>query len=206
MAQIVLDPGARRRIGEHGIDQRQHRRRGTEADIQPHLAPALPGRLDAGAQAAARAVECGMIGTLERKDRLLGVAHGEHGARTVARARTGEELVGQRVRDPPLAGCRVLRLVEQQVIQPAVELIQHPGGPRLAQQPLGAADQIVVFQQRAPLLPRRHAGECRFGGGQQRGREGDDAKRPALVVDLRDARLFGGKASSSSGRLRASTV
>ena len=66
---------------------------------------------------------------LEGVDRLLLVADREHGAVRRARRAPGadEELAGQGAQDVPLVGRGVLRLVEQHVVDAAVELEQHPG-------------------------------------------------------------------------------
>ena len=44
-----------------------------------------------------------------------------------ARPLAGEELLGQRLDDRPLLGVGVLRLVDQDVVDAAVELVEHPG-------------------------------------------------------------------------------
>ena len=75
----------------------------------------------------AHAQERGGIGALEAEDRLLDVADGEDGAHVLARALAGEELLGERRHHPPLLGIGVLRLVDQDVVDAAVELVQHPG-------------------------------------------------------------------------------
>ena len=74
----------------------------------------------------ARRGEHGGRRTLKAVDRLLLVADGEQGARLVARAAAGEELLRQRTDHVPLHGARVLRLVDEDVVEAAVELEQHP--------------------------------------------------------------------------------
>src|SRR6185437_6151877 len=67
--------------------------------------------------------------SLEREDRLLLVADREHGARhTVARASAGSEFRDDMRDDVPLPRAGVLRLVDQHVIDAAVELVVHPAG------------------------------------------------------------------------------
>ena len=67
------------------------------------------------------------------------VAHAGLAADTCA----GEELLGQRIDDGPLVGRGVLRLVHQDVVDPAVELVEHPGrGRAVAQQLAGLVDQV----------------------------------------------------------------
>src|ERR1700732_1079091 len=66
---------------------------------------------------------------LERKDRLLLVADGEDGAgNAVARALAGGEFGDDMGDDVPLPGARVLRLVDQDMVDAAVELVMHPAG------------------------------------------------------------------------------
>ena len=68
------------------------------------------------------------IGALEAVDRLLCVANRENRAvaLTPHAALAGEKLVRERFDDVPLVGVRVLRLVDQDVIEPPIELEQHP--------------------------------------------------------------------------------
>ena len=76
--------------------------------------------------------------------------------RSVSRAAVaGEELLGQRVRDAPLRRRGVLHLVQQQVVEPAVQLVQHPGGAGIDQQARRPSDQVVVVEQARRLLVRR---------------------------------------------------
>ena len=54
----------------------------------------------------------------------------------------------------------VLHLVQQQVVQAAVQLVQHPGRARIDQQRAGAVDQVVVVEQ-----PGRFLALCGFKPG-----------------------------------------
>ena len=95
------------------------------------------------------------IGALETEDRLLLVAHREQGARprAVARALPGEEFLGELGDDPPLLRARVLRLVDQDMVQAAVELVEHPVRRiALLQERDGGQDQVVVVEHRALAL------------------------------------------------------
>ena len=65
---------------------------------------------------------------LEGEDRLLLVADGEDGPPGGTRARAGEELRRQGGDDAPLLGRGVLRFVDEQVVEPVIELPQYPGG------------------------------------------------------------------------------
>ena len=67
------------------------------------------------------------IGALEAEDGLFFVAHREDGAVLAAfPALTGEKFLGQFLDDFPLFGTGVLGLVDQDMIDAAVELVQHP--------------------------------------------------------------------------------
>ena len=88
--------------------------------------------------------------------------------RTCARAGAGEELGRQAPDDLPLLRARVLRLVDQHVIDAAVELVVHPGGALLAQQRQRLVDQVVVVEQAAPVLLGVVARDHRVRDGEQR--------------------------------------
>ncbi len=93
------------------------------------------------------------IGALKAEDRLLGIADGEDRADRVARTPAGEKLLGQGRHDLPLVRVGILRLVDQDMIDAAIELEQHPGGDaRLRQQVARREDQVVVIEETAPAL------------------------------------------------------
>ena len=70
------------------------------------------------------------IGTLEGVDGLLLVAHRELRARIDGALDPGPsaEFGDQRIDDFPLGGAGILRLVEQDMGQPAIELVKYPFG------------------------------------------------------------------------------
>ena len=90
------------------------------------------------------------------------VAHG---------AGAGEDVVGERAEDAPLRRAGVLRFVEQDVADAAVELPQHPfGGVRAREQVGGGLDQVVEVETGAGALAvcevgEHHVGEAEDGGG-----------------------------------------
>ena len=90
---------------------------------------------------------------LKRKDRLFFVADREDRAGdAVARAFARGEF-GNDVRDNvPLPGTGVLRLVDQHMIDAAVELVMHPAGGHAIQHLQRLVDQIVIVEQAALLL------------------------------------------------------
>ena len=113
---------------EHRVDERQHLRRRAPALQQRHLQEPPARAADQRAEALRLDRQPLRRRALEREDRLLLVAHREHGAMALAGALADEELGGQSAQDVPLLGGGVLRLVEQHVVDAAVELEEHPGG------------------------------------------------------------------------------
>ena len=174
--------------GEHGVDQRQHRRaRSGTSGRAPRRGSAgrHPRR---GGQALLHPAEVGEVGTLEAVDRLLLVADHEQGARPRWRRRR-RRTPRSASRRSPTARARVLRLVDQDVVDPRVELEQHPLGlARGGAAARGALDQILVVERRprAPSAPRRRrswrtrrAGAPRSAGDRepaQVGRQADEAR------------------------------
>jgi hypothetical protein len=65
---------------------------------------------------------------LEGEDGLLLVADREDGAVLGSRARACEKLGVQRFKNAPLRQRRILGFVKQKVVEPIVELVQHPRG------------------------------------------------------------------------------
>src|SRR5207247_546690 len=120
------DAGARNILREDAVDRREHRRERAERDGELDRNEAAPlrefGLRDAVFEVLAHAPELARIGALEAVDRLLAVADGENAAPArLARAAAGEELLDQRRHDLPLLGVGVLRLVDEDVIEAAVE-------------------------------------------------------------------------------------
>ena len=138
----------------------------------------------------AHAGEHGGRRTLEAVDRLLLVADGEQRARHVAGAAAGEELLGQRADHIPLHGARVLRLVDQDVVEAAVELVEHPlhrlGG---GEQAGGLADQVLEVERGGARLGGRVAVEHVAAEPQQRHRRLDDHQPLVLAVQGDEFRL-----------------
>ena len=75
----------------------------------------------------------------------------------------------QRLQDRPLRWAGVLRLVQQNVSDAAVELPQHPfGGVAAGEQSACAVDQVVEIKAGASLLALREIGEHHIGKPQHR--------------------------------------
>ena len=70
----------------------------------------------------------------------------------VARACAGGELRDQMSDDVPLPGAGVLRLVDQHVIDAAVELVMHPARGHPVEHRQRLVDQVVIVEQAALLL------------------------------------------------------
>ena len=92
-------------------------------------------------------VKGGNIGTLKGIDRLLFITHHEQrapaGPGTLTRGKFGGEAFDHR----PLFGSGVLRLIDQNVVDAAIQPEQNPGGDRrVRQQTAGAGNQIIKIQ------------------------------------------------------------
>ena len=125
------DSGGELGRGEGRVDEGQHLGRRAPGGQQVD-----PLEAEAGA-GGALAVEFELLDqqlgprALEGVDRLLLVADHEHVALEQALgglAGSGEELLGQGADDFPLLGSGVLGFVNEDMINPAVELVEHPGG------------------------------------------------------------------------------
>src|SRR5262249_9690490 len=103
-----------------------------------------------------------------REDRLLLVADGENRALDEARAGAREEFAREPPDDVPLLRARVLRFVDQHMVDALIELVVHPGRPLLAQQRQGLVDQVVVVEISARVLRRLVAGDYGIGDGDER--------------------------------------
>ena len=102
---------------------------------------------------AAHLGELARVGALEAEDRLLGIADSKDRAHTVDRALPREEFAGEATDHLPLVGVGVLSLVDQNVVEAAVELVEHPGcAVGVRQQPACGDDQIVIVEGGAPSL------------------------------------------------------
>src|SRR5882724_13446412 len=93
-----------------------------------------PGRLVAALELSAPLGELARLGALEREDRLLLVADREDRSRRLARTLAGGEFRHQLRDDLPLPRARVLRLVDQHVIDAEIELVMHPCGVDIGEQ------------------------------------------------------------------------
>ena len=84
---------------------------------------------------------------------MLLVANRKHGARdAVARAVACGKFGNDVLDNVPLPRAGVLRLVDQHVVDAAVELVMHPAGGNLVQHEKRLVDQVVIIEQAALLL------------------------------------------------------
>ncbi len=149
-------------IGEDGVDEGQHLFGRAVGGVQLRPGEGLAGAFGQGQEGAAFLTQPFGPGALEGIDRLFLVADGEDGATGFF---AGIELAGQGADDGPLFGGGVLGLVDQDVIDPAVQLVQHPGGgAAFGQQGGGAGDQIGEVQR--PALSLGGLVEGGVGAGQ----------------------------------------
>ena len=166
---IGADTGRARAIG-HPVDQRQDHRGRAEgieqfAGVKGHIHLGQTGR-----EMVAHQVEPLGIGPLERIDRLFLVTHdkdgaGNLGACTLACGKLG----GEGLDDLPLGGAGILRLIDKDMVDPAVETKKHPLGHLFGgQKPPCGADEIVEIQPAAQRLGLRVAGQESGGKAVQR--------------------------------------
>src|SRR4051794_36753520 len=143
---------------DHGIDDVEDRLRRAEARRDrkvaefPRAPPeeverirAVRKRIGEALEVLARLLETSRIGALEAIDRLLEVADHEQGpVALLAFARAAEEFLDQPRDDLPLRGVGVLRLVDQDMIDLAIELVTDPvPHPRLREQAPSPFDEVV---------------------------------------------------------------
>jgi len=103
-----------------------------------------------------RLAEILRAGPLKAEDRLLVIAHGENGADLVAgRTLARKEIVDQRVDDAPLRFIGILCLVDEYMVELAIELVADPVACNLLlEQFRRAFNQIVKIQQPFTSLRR----------------------------------------------------
>ena len=140
-------------LGEHCIHRVEDVRHGTERQVQLHIVQLLARFVGQACEVGALVREAARLGTLERVDGLLEITHGEHGARAFTRAFAVEELAREPLDDAPLQGGGVLRLVHQDVIDAAIELVVNPAPAAIAIEKLGGSgDHVVEIEQPATML------------------------------------------------------
>ena len=92
------------------------------------------------------------IGALEAEDRLLRITDGEDGARCPATGFAAAEFLAEAGNDVPLIGARILCLVDQDVVDPAIEPVEHELRHPALQQFARQGDQVVIIIALAATL------------------------------------------------------
>ena len=182
-------------VHEQGVDEGQDLRRRAIGDQQRHTVGPLSRRDDVGDIALGLVKQPARICALEAVDRLLLVADHEQGAvggPLLPKSGPGPELAGQPPDDVPLLGRGVLGLVDQDMVDAAVQLVEHPGGVRpLVDQLARAADQIGEVQRAAAGLGLMVGLGIGAGHGQDLDRGLGDPRRPQVRPDLLESVLLG---------------
>ena len=176
---------------EHTVDRAEHVGAGTERVVETQVAPAELRPVELALEQMPHLVERLRRGALEREDRLLLVADGEDRALDVFARAAGHELAADRLDDLPLLRTRVLRLVDQHVIDAEVELVQHPGGGGAREQVQRLVDQVLVVEQAAPVLFAAVAIDHFGGDGDERARALARGNRALATEQAADAVLLG---------------
>ena len=133
---IDRQAGVRGRLPEHHVDRVQHDRHRAERVFERDRTETAARRCScAASKNRAHLGEGFRRRALEREDRLLVVADREDRApQAAARAGAGGELGDEALDDVPLLRARVLRLVDQQMVDAEIELVVHPGRFHAVQQ------------------------------------------------------------------------
>ena len=100
--------------------------------------------------------------------------------------RTGArgEILGDLAQDLPLLGVRVLRLVDQHVVDAAIELVEHPGRVAAREQRQGLVDEILEVERAETHLRLLDAG-VDLGGEREESRRALGGARGLALVDER---------------------
>ena len=95
------------------------------------------------------------IGALKAEDRLFEIADHEQAAELVTLAAPGKIFLHQRADHLPLQQVGILRLINQHMIDAAVELEAHPvRRAGFAEQARGGGDHVVIIDHPGPVLGR----------------------------------------------------
>ncbi len=127
---------------------------------------------------------------LEGEDGLLLVADCEDGSVLGPRARAGKKLGAQRRKDAPLRMRGVLGFIEQQVIEPIVELVQHPRGARTRHQRQRTRDLVIEIERAALGLHPREGPYDRSCDDEQSGAPFKRQRRPPALAQGEQAVLL----------------
>ena len=117
--------------------------------------------------------------------------------------RTGArgEILGDLAQDLPLLGVRVLRLVDQHVVDAAIELVEHPGRVAAREQRQGLVDEILEVERAEAHLRLLDAG-VDFGGEREESPRALGGARGLALVDERAHAILLARAARPSGSRR----
>ena len=178
-------------IPENLIDGVEDVGRRAEGKLQADIAEDLAGVTGALLQRMQLRGKLFGIGPLEGIDRLLFIADGKDRAVSPIAALAGEEFRDQCIDDFPLPGAGVLRLVDQHVIDAAIELVLDPVADLGAGQQIGRRhDQIVEIHQSAASLEPVIALQNGAADSKQCARSAQHAKGIEPLSCLRDEFRF----------------
>ena len=184
MAQgcIGRDTITRRCIRKYRIHQGEHGFGGAEGNIQRHWAEFQPGCFHNAFVMALCVLESLYIGALEGIDGLFLIADGEDAALFIPRTKTGEKFRRKRVHDIPLVRVGILRLIQQDMVKPIIQLKQNPSAARIIEQFARARDQIIIIEQAGIFLRRLIAAQHRRTNGEKRHAGGKHACGGAFAI------------------------
>ena len=190
-ACVLRKPSKRLGLGENRIHRLHDSRRRAKRKVEPAVMEGLSDVTQALLELEPHAMEpCGIC-ALEGEDRLLFVAHCEDRADTILpRAMAHEEFLGKLLDDFPLLRARILRLVDQNVIDAAVELVLHPGRRLVRQEVNDLADEVVIVERAARALHLFVALDHGAGDDIQRVRALEGNGGPPLFQKFRQARAL----------------
>src|SRR4029078_3899418 len=185
---------------EDRVDRPEYRRSRAKRGDQRQFRELLTGGADALSEILTYTLERRRGGALEAEDRLFGIADDEHRAAQRASAFAGEELLRQRRHHLPLLGIGVLRFVDEDVIDAAVELVEHPRrNIRALEKIARGEDEIVIVQQRAFFLQAAILAQDAVGKPVERGSRARHRDAPAQIVEREETSGFGSQCLLRTG-------
>ena len=179
-------------IFKHPVDGVQHGLRRAERNIERYTRHGLADKRGCALETVAHLLEFLRCRTLEAIDRLFFVAHGEQRADRVTPCAVGKKLRRECADHRPLHGAGVLRLIDENVVQPTIKLVEHPlcrvrlaRRADLGQQVGSFLDQVVEVERGAAIFLGLVGIHHRIGKGD----EGSGGfKRDQLLALLQQSR------------------
>ena len=177
--------------GKHAVDRVENALAGPEGALEFDKGELLLRLQHAPLDVAAHRVEGTRLRTLEGEDRLLLVADREEGAMHVALSRAVGEFMRDGFQNVPLIGRGVLRLVDENMVDAAVELVQHPARIGALEQAARRHDQVAEIEQAARFLFGAIGLQDLAHDGQQCARARHHMRGLAALAQRADALAFG---------------